>query len=103
LLAKKDVLRASFVEAIHRRFDDRMICELSFILLGIEANEVVSLRMMKITSGGPAAMIEIQLMIAEKMGAAAEASTSLICGQTPKAVVARFREHVANNRQRLLA
>jgi hypothetical protein len=83
-----------------------MICVLSlmpFIWLGIEANEVVGLRMMKITSGGPAAISEIQLMIAEKMDAAAEASTSLICGQSPMAVVARYREHVANNRQRLLA
>jgi hypothetical protein len=82
-----------------------MNCALSFlpfIWLGIEANEVVGLRMMKITSGGPAAISEIQLMIAEKMGAAAEASTSLICGHSPMAVVARFREHVANNRRRLL-
>jgi hypothetical protein len=83
-----------------------MICVLSFmpfIWLGIEANEVVGLRMMKITSGGPDALSEIQLMIAEKMDAAAEASTSLICGQTPMVVVARYREHVANNRLRLLA
>jgi hypothetical protein len=99
----KDVLNASFVEAVHRSVDDSMICALSFILLGIEANEVVSLRIMKITSGGPAAMSEVQLMIAEKMAAAAEAGTSLICGHSPMAVVARYREHVANNRQRLLA
>jgi hypothetical protein len=80
-----------------------MICVLTFILLGIEANEVVGLRMMKITSGGPAALSEMHLMIAEKMDAAAEASTSLICGHSPMAVVARYREHVANNRLRLLA
>jgi hypothetical protein len=80
-----------------------MLAILHFFWLGIEANEVVGLRLMKITSGGPAAISEIQLMIAEKMDAAAEASTSLICGQSPMAVVARYREHVANNRQRLLA
>jgi hypothetical protein len=80
-----------------------MLAILHFFWLGIEVNEVVGLRMMKITSGGPAAMSEVQLMIAEKMDAAAEASTSLICGQTPMVVVARYREHVANNRRRLLA
>jgi hypothetical protein len=80
-----------------------MLALLHFIWLGFEANEVVGLRMVKITSGGPAAISEIQLMIAEKMDAAAEASTSLICGHSPMAVVARYREHVANNRQRLLA
>ena len=80
-----------------------MLALLHFISLGIEANEVVGLRMMKIASGGPAALSEIQLMIAEKMSAATEASTSLICGHSPIAVVARYREHVANNRRRLLA
>ena len=80
-----------------------MLAFLPLMWLGIEANEVVGLRMMKITSGGPDALSEIQLMIAEKMNAATEASTSLICGHSPMAVVARFREHVANNRRRLLA
>jgi hypothetical protein len=80
-----------------------MLALIHFIWLGIEANEVIALRMMKITSGGPDAMSEIQMMIAEKMDAAAEASTSLMRGQTPMAVVARYREHVANNRLRLLA
>jgi hypothetical protein len=80
-----------------------MLAILHFFWLGIEANEVVGLRMIKITSGGPAALSEMHLMIAEKMEAAAEASTSLICGQTPMVVVARYREHVANNRLRLLA
>jgi hypothetical protein len=80
-----------------------MLAFMPFMWLGIEANEVIGLRIMKITSGGPDALSEIQLMIAEKMGATAEAGTGLICGQTPMAVIARFREHVANNRRRLLA
>ncbi len=83
-----------------------MICMLAFlplILLATEASEVVGLRVMKITSGGPDALSEIQLMIAEKIDAAAEASKSLIYGRSPMAVVARYREHVGNNRQRLLA
>jgi hypothetical protein len=43
------------------------------------------------------------MMIAEKMDAASEAGTSLICGRSPLVVVARFRELVRNNRRRLLA
>jgi hypothetical protein len=72
-----------------------------FIWLAIEANEVIALRMAKIISGGPDAMTEIQLMITEKIDAGAEAGTSLIFGQNPTAIVARFREHVASNRRRL--
>jgi len=40
-----------------------------FIRLAIEANEVIGLRMMKIISGGPDAMTEIQLMFTEKINA----------------------------------
>lgn len=73
------------------------------IQLAIEANEVIGLRMMKIILGGPGAMAEMQLMITEKINASAEAGTSLIFGQSPVAVVARVREHVANNHRRLSA
>jgi hypothetical protein len=75
----------------------------TFIQLAIEANEVISLRMTKIISGGPGAIAEIQLMITEKIDASAEAGTNLIFGQSPVAVVARVREHVANNHRRLSA
>lgn len=72
-----------------------------FIRLAIEANEVIGLRMMKIISGGPDALTEIQLMITEKINASAEAGASLIFGHSPTAVVARVREQVANNQRRL--
>jgi hypothetical protein len=42
-------------------------------------------------------------MITEKINASAEAGTSLIFGQSPTAVMARVREHVANNQRRLSA
>lgn len=72
-----------------------------FIRLAIEANEVIGLRMMKIISGGPDAMAEIQLMITEKINASAEAGTSLIFGHRPTVVFARVRERVVNNQRRL--
>ena len=65
-----------------------------FIRLAIEANEVIALKFMKIISGGPDAMAEIQLMITEKINASAEAGTSLIFGKSPTVVVARVCEHV---------
>jgi hypothetical protein len=60
-----------------------------FVRLAIEANEVIRLRMMKIISGGPGAMTEIQLMITKKINASTEAGTSLIFGHSPTAIVAR--------------
>ena len=74
-----------------------------FIRLAIEANEVIGLRMMKIISGGPDAMTEIQLMFTEKINASAEAGTRLFLGQSLRAAVARVRQHVANNQRRLSA
>lgn len=76
---------------------------ISFFRLAIEANEVIELRMMKIISGGPDAIAEIELMITEKINASAEATTSLIFGQSPTAVMARVSDHVANNQRRLSA
>jgi hypothetical protein len=72
-----------------------------FIWLAIEANEVMALRMAKIISGGPQAMTEIPLMVTEKIDAAAEAGANLIYGKNPTFIIARFREHVANNHRRL--
>jgi hypothetical protein len=86
-----------------RRLAKEVLVLMPFIRLAIEANEVIALRFMKIISGGPDAMAEIQLMITEKINASAEAGTSLIFGKSPTVVVARVCEHVANNQRRLSA
>ncbi|CAO4155086.1 hypothetical protein LPLAFNJD_LOCUS4358 [Methylorubrum aminovorans] len=42
-------------------------------------------------------------MVFEKIAAATEATATLLTGGTPDDVVARYREHVAANTQRLRA
>jgi hypothetical protein len=76
--------------------------------LGAEAQGVIALRMMKLAAGGPAAAAETQLMIAEKLRAAAEAQTqvltSLMTGHghlAPSRAVAGYRRKVRANRRRL--
>jgi hypothetical protein len=75
----------------------------AFALLALEAQKVIELRLVKLAWGGPAAHTEAQAMISEKISAAIEAAGSLMTGGSPDAVVARYREHVAENTKRLTA
>jgi hypothetical protein len=77
--------------------------------LGAEAQGVVALRMMKFAAGGPAAAAEAQLMVSEKLRAAAETQTqvmtSLLTGRghlAPARAVAGYRRKVRANRRRLV-
>lgn len=72
------------------------------MLLGLEAQSVISLRMRKLADGGPAAVTESHRMVAEKVAAAAEAAATLGAGGTTSSVVRRLRAHVQANEVRLL-
>jgi hypothetical protein len=72
------------------------------MLLGMEAQAVIGLRMRKIAGGGPAAIIEAQRMIAEKTAALAEAAATLMGGGSAQTVVRRYRSHVRANEVRLI-
>ena len=74
----------------------------SATMLGIEANQVVGLRLLKLSGGGLDARDEAALMVYEKMWAAIEAGTTLAFGGPLGAVVGRYREHVGANTVRLL-
>ena len=74
---------------------------IAFAMLAFEAQTVVQLRLMKLAWGGPAAQAEASQMISEKISASIEAAGSLMLGGSPDAVVARYREHVAENTKRL--
>jgi hypothetical protein len=76
---------------------------LAVVLLGLEANRVISLRIMKIAKGGEDARNEAFLMVDEKVLAALEACASLFAGHGPEVVINRYREHVAANAKRLAA
>jgi hypothetical protein len=60
-----------------------------------------SLRLSKLAYGGLEAHSEAKLMIIEKIDAAVEASCSLLKNGDVSAVVARYREHVSANADRL--
>lgn len=74
---------------------------LQTMLLGMEAHSVIGLRLKKIGMGGPAAMLEAQHMVAEKIAAFAEATGTLVTSGSARTVIRRFREQVQENEARL--
>ncbi|GJE55135.1 MULTISPECIES: hypothetical protein [Methylobacterium] len=75
----------------------------SAMMLSIEAQKVIELRLVRIAWGGQAGQDEIQSMVAEKISASIEAFGTLMTGGSPETVVERYREHVAANTARLSA
>lgn len=72
-------------------------------MLALEAQRVIELRLVKLAWGGCEACNEAHLMVSEKISAAVEAAGALMMGGSFETVVARYREHVAANTERLLA
>ena len=75
----------------------------SSLMLAIEAQRVVELRLVRLAWGGSEGLAEAQSMVIEKVHAANEAMTTLLFGGSPEMVIARYREHVAANTKRLSA
>jgi hypothetical protein len=73
----------------------------STMSLAFLSGNVISLRMMKMMSGGRGSHDEAHLMVTEKVNAMFEASVSLMAGGTASSVVEPYREHVAANAKRL--
>jgi hypothetical protein len=71
------------------------------MMLAIEANGVVALRVMKLARGGRRARREAKLMVSEKIDAAFEATARLMAGASSDEIVHRYRQHVAANAKRL--
>ena len=71
------------------------------IMLALEANGVIGLRLMKIARGGVDAGDEAILMVREKVDAGAEARATLMGGGSVDAVLIGYRRRVAHNAQRL--
>lgn len=70
-------------------------------MLGLESQQVIALRLMKLALGGPAASAEAQRMVAEKMSAAAGASMKLARGGSADSVIDDYRKTVRRNLKRL--
>jgi hypothetical protein len=79
------------------------------IELGIEAQSVIALRVMRLAAGGARGRAEASRMVAEKVGALAEAQTAaaaaILTGRREKAVAGKvlstYRKRVRANRRRL--
>ena len=77
--------------------------------LGIEAQSVIALRMMRLAAGGARGRAEANRMVAEKVGALAEAQTAaaaaILTGRREKIVAGKvlntYRKRVRANRRRL--
>ena len=74
---------------------------MSALMLAIESNNVVGLRLLKLAGGGSDAYAEGSLMVREKIAAAFEAQAAILSGGTTNTVIERYREHVAANVKRL--
>jgi len=70
-------------------------------LLGMEAQQVIGMRLARIAAGGPGAHFERGRMVSEKIAAAQEAARTLMTGGSPEKVVRRYRTHVRKNQTRL--
>jgi hypothetical protein len=72
------------------------------VLLGLETQRVIGLRLMKLSRGGRAAELEAFRMVREKNTALAEAAMTLARGGSTAKVIRRYRTHVRANKRRLL-
>jgi hypothetical protein len=70
-------------------------------MLALEAQQVIGLRLMKLTLGGPVATREANRMVAEKVIAFEEAAAKVATGSTTRSVVKGYRKKVRANRRRL--
>lgn len=70
-------------------------------MLGIEAQQVIWLRTMKLAMGGKAGEREARRMLSEKVIAAGQASTQIALGASPEKVVKGYRKKVRDNARRL--
>jgi hypothetical protein len=71
------------------------------VAANLEAHRVIALRLMKLAQGGPAAQMEAQKMVSEKMAASAEAAAMLGGGGSLASVVRRYRTIIRANGKRL--
>lgn len=74
---------------------------LDSLMLAIESQAVVALRLAKLAMGGSDAQTEAQRMISEKIAAAGEAVLLLASGGTTAGVIAGYRRKVRANHRRL--
>ncbi len=71
------------------------------VMLAVDANRVIGLRIAKLMLGGKSARREAQLMVTEKIEAAIETGGRLMVGASGDDIVRLYRRRVASNAKRL--
>ena len=71
------------------------------LMLAVESNNVIDIRLRSIATGKVNAKEETRLMVSEKVDAALEAGAMLMNGSRPAEVIDFYRKHVAANAARL--
>jgi len=70
-------------------------------MLGLEAQQVMFLRAMRLSMGGRQAEREASRMVSEKLVAAGQAAVAVSRGASANAVVSKYRRKVRANARRL--
>ncbi|WP_430913462.1 hypothetical protein [Methylobacterium sp. sgz302541] len=70
-------------------------------MLTLESQQVIGMRLMKLSAGGAAAQHEAERMVTEKVMAAGEAAMMLATGGSGAKVLAGYRRKVRANARRL--
>ena len=71
------------------------------MMLAVESNNVIDIRLRKMANGGVDAVTEGHLMVSEKVGAAMDAGWMLMSGHSSAEIIDFYRKHVAANAERL--
>ena len=71
------------------------------LMLAVESNNVIDIRLRSIATGKVNAKEETRLMVSEKIDAALEAGSMLVNGRRPAEVIDLYRKRVAANAARL--
>ena len=71
------------------------------MMLAVESNNVIDIRLQQMATGGVDAVTESHLMVSEKVGAALDAGWMLMRGDSSAQIIDFYRKHVAANAQRL--
>lgn len=74
---------------------------LNLVMLAAESQQVIWLRLMKLSAGGAAAQAEANRMASEKLVAAAQAMGRVMLGDSADRVVRHYRRKVRANKRRL--
>ena len=74
---------------------------LNWMMLALESNRVIGLRLAKLMRGGKGARREAERMVSEKIRAAAKAGASLMAGASSDEIVRQYRKRVKANAKRL--